>query len=136
MTNKEYLNQAYRLNERINSDLKELDELRALAANIGSPSIGERVSGSHSTEAPFARAVIRIDELERKLNEEIDRFIGLKSEISDAIRSVPNPDEEILLRYRYINCYGWNKICALMSVSTRTVHRIHASALKNFLIPS
>lgn len=136
MTNKEYLNQAYRLNERINSDLKELDELRALAVNIGSPSIGERVSGSHSTEAPFARAVIRIDELERKLNEEIDRFIGLKSEISDAIRSVPNPDEEILLRYRYINCYGWNKICALMSVSTRTVHRIHASALKNFLIPS
>lgn len=136
MTNKEYLNQAYRLNERINSDLKELDELRALAVNIGSPSIGERVSGSHSTEAPFARAVIRIDELERKLNEEIDRFIGLKSEISDAIRSVPNPDEEILLRYRYINCYGWNKICALMSVSTRTVHRIHASALKNFMIPS
>ena len=136
MTNKEYLNQAYRLNERINSDLKELDELRALAANIGSPSIGERVSGSHSTEAPFARAVIRIDELERKLNEEIDRFIGLKSEISDAIRSVPNPDEEILLRYRYINCYGWNKIFALMSVSTRTVHRIHASALKNFMIPS
>ena len=56
MTNKEYLNQAYRLNERINSDLKELDELRALAVNIGSPSIGERVSGSHSTEAPFARA--------------------------------------------------------------------------------
>ena len=136
MTNKEYLNQAYRLNERINSDLKELDELRALAVNIGSPSIGERVSGSHSTEAPFARAAIRIDELERKLNEEIDRFIGLKSEISDTIRYVPNPDEEILLRYRYINCYGWNKICALMSVSTRTVHRIHASALKNFMIPS
>ena len=31
MTNKEYLNQAYRLNERINSNLKEIDELRALA---------------------------------------------------------------------------------------------------------
>ncbi len=51
-------------------------------------------------------------------------------------KTVQNPDEEILLRYRYINCYGWNKICALMSVSQRTVHRIHASALKNFVIPS
>lgn len=75
MTNKEYLNQAYRLNERINSDLKELDELRALAVNIGSPSIGERVSGSHSTEAPFARAVIRIDELERKGFKELNLIL-------------------------------------------------------------
>ena len=136
MTSKEYLNQAYRLNERINSDLKELDELRALAVNRGSPSMGERVSGSHSTEAPFARAIMRIDEMERKLNDEVDRFILLKGEISDAIKAVPNPEEEILLRYRYINCYGWNKIGALMSVSIRTVHRIHASALKNFSVPA
>lgn len=135
MTNKEYLNQAYRLNERINSNLKEIDELRALAVSIGSPTMGERVSGSHSTEAPFARAIMKIDELEHKLDAEIDRLIDLKAEISNAIKTVQNPDEEILLRYRYINCYGWNKICALMSVSQRTVHRIHASALKNFVIP-
>ena len=34
MTAKQYLSQAYRLNERINSDLSELDRLRDLATSL------------------------------------------------------------------------------------------------------
>ena len=136
MTSKEYLNQAYRLNERINSDLQELDDLRQLATSISSPNFGERVQTSRNVEPPFVRAIIKIDEMERRLDAEIDRYVDLKKEISEAIKSVINPEEQILLRYRYINGYGWNKIGALMSVSLRTVHRIHASALQNFVIPS
>ena len=34
MTAKEYFRQAYRLNQRINSDISEVDQLRMMAMNI------------------------------------------------------------------------------------------------------
>ena len=45
MTAKQYLSQAYRLNERINSDLSELDKLRDLATSLSGVNYdGVRVS--------------------------------------------------------------------------------------------
>ena len=118
MTAKQYLSQAYRLNERINSDLSELDRLRDLATSLSSVNYdGIRVSSTRSTEA-------------------IDRLVDLKAEISGAISQLANVDEQLLLRFRYINNYGWEKIAVLMSVSMRTVHRIHASALRDFQPPA
>lgn len=52
MTAKQYLSQAYRLNERINSDLSELDRLRDLATSLSGVNYdGVRVSKTRSTEA-------------------------------------------------------------------------------------
>ena len=67
---------------------------------------------------------------------EIERLVDLKAEISGAISQLANVDEQLLLRFRYINNYGWEKIAVLMSVSMRTVHRIHASALRDFQPPA
>ena len=43
MTAKEYFRQAYRLNQRINSDIAEVDELRAMLSNITSSALDEKV---------------------------------------------------------------------------------------------
>ena len=43
MTAKEYLMQAYRLNELIDSDTEELEHLRELAGRIPGSTFGERV---------------------------------------------------------------------------------------------
>ena len=136
MTAKEYLSQAHRLNERINSDLAELDSLRNLAVSISGGSFGERVQHSRDADPPYVKAVMKICDMEQKINTEIDRLIDLKSEISIAIGCLTNMDEQMLLRYRYINNYDWEKIAVLMSVSYRTCHRIHSSALKNFSVPA
>ena len=66
----------------------------------------------------------------------LERLVDLKAEISGAISQLANVDEQLLLRFRYINNYGWEKIAVLMSVSMRTVHRIHASALRDFQPPA
>ena len=137
MTAKQYLSQAYRLNERINSDLSELDRLRDLATSLSGVNYdGVRVSKTRSTEAPFEKTICKIIDAEKKINAEIDRLVDLKAEISEAISQLANVDEQLLLRFRYINNYGWEKIAVLMSVSMRTVHRIHASALRNFQPPA
>lgn len=60
MTAKQYLSQAYRLNERINSDLSELDRLRDLATSLSSVNYdGIRVSSTRSTEAPFEKTICK-----------------------------------------------------------------------------
>ena len=55
MTAKEYLSQAYRLDQRINSNIEEVTMLREMASSISSPSWGEKVQTSRSTEAPFVK---------------------------------------------------------------------------------
>lgn len=99
MTAKQYLSQAYRLNERINSDLSELDRLRDLATSLSGVNYdGVRVSKTRSTEAPFEKTICKIIDAERKINAEIDRLVDLKAEISEAISQLANVDEQLLLR--------------------------------------
>lgn len=136
MTAKEYLRQAYRLNELIDSRITELERLRDYSTRLTSCSFeGERVSKSRSTEAPFVKIIEKIVDLEKVINRDIDRYVDLKTEMNAAIDRVSNVDERLLLRYRYLNNYSWDDIAQLLNVSGRTVHRIHSSALYNFSIP-
>ena len=135
MTAKEYLMQANRLNELINSHLAEIDELRSLSCSLSGSNFSERVDHSRSTDPPFVRCINKIVDMENELNAEIDRLITLKGEINNALSTVVNADQRMLLRYRYVNNYSWHKISILMNVSSRTVHRIHSSALQNFSVP-
>ena len=136
MTAKEYLRQAYRLNELIDSRITEMERLRDYSTRLTSCSFeGERVSKSRSTEAPFARIIEKITDLGKVINRDIDRHVDLKAEMNAAIDRVPNVDERLLLRYRYLNNYNWDEIAQLLNVSGRTVHRIHSSALYNFSVP-
>ena len=56
MTTKEYLQQAYRLDKRINSHIKELEELKSMAAAISSPQIAaDKVQTTHSRRIAWIR---------------------------------------------------------------------------------
>lgn len=137
MTAKQYLKQAYRLNELINSDLEEVAQLRDFSTSISSPSFdSEPVSGSRPQEAKFEKAVLKIIDLESKINAEIDSYVNLKAEIRETINQLDDADEKLLLRYRYINFFTWEDIAEKMNVSIRTIHRIHASALQNVKLPT
>ncbi|AZK44786.1 DUF1492 domain-containing protein [Paenibacillus lentus] len=135
---KQYLKRAYRLNELINSNVQELQDLKQLSLSISAIDYSkERVQeGNSSNDAKFVNLISKIIELEKVINEDVDRFVNLKIQIRDTISAVENPDEQVLLRYRYINFMTWEQICDKMNVSLRTVHRIHSTALKNVKIPN
>ena len=135
MTAKEYFRQAYRLNQKINSDIAELDELRAMSRTIMSSALSEKVVRSHSGDAPFVKAIERIDRLERKIDAEVDTFVNLKEEMRDVIKTVGNPNEQLILHYRYILNYTWEKIAEQLGTCVRTIHRWHDSALRNAAVP-
>lgn len=135
MTAKEYLMQAYRLNELIDSDVKELERLRELAGRISGSNFGERVQGSGNVEPQFVKYLNDIMEMEQKIYMELCQLVVLKKQISESIEKVGNREERLLLTYRYFNNCTWEEIAARLHVSNRTVHRIHASALKNISVP-
>lgn len=137
MDAKEYLQQAYRLNELIDSDLEELNQLRHLSTGIPSVDVSkERVQGGVQSHDKIGNVVAKIDALERKINDEIDQFVDLKDEIRTVINEVPDNDEKLLLRYRHINFYSWDEIYGAMKMSKSTVHRLYASALSHVIVPN
>lgn len=133
----QYLSQAYRLDELIDSDLKELEQLKSLATCVSSPNLSEMPhSPNRSTEPSFVRCLPKINDLEDEINNELDKYLDLKLEIRTSINALTNNDEKALLKYRYINFYDWETICEKMNVSLRTAYRIHSTALRNIKIPN
>lgn len=135
MTAKEYLMQAYRLNELIDSDVEELEHLRDLAGRISSPNFDERVQSSKNYDPPFVKYLSDIMEMEQKIQQELCQLVVLKKQISESLEKVEDREERLLLTYRYFNNFSWQEISDRLCVSNRTVHRIHASALANFIVP-
>lgn len=135
MTAKEYLSQAYRLNHIIDSNLRELKRLHDVATEISSPVFTERVQTERNTEAPFVKSVEKIVELEHMIDSEVDRLVDLRVEIHKVIEDVEDPSEQLVLRYRYIMGYTWEKIGEALGVDSRTVRRWHSKALQHVKVP-
>ena len=92
-------------------------------------------SGTRNTEAPFAKCIQKIIDLENEINAEIDRLVDLKKEIRDVINTAPTYEQRLVLKYRYIEFLKWEAVASKIDLSLKHVHRIHNEALKNIKIP-
>lgn len=135
MTAKEYLRQAYRLDQKINSDIAEAARLREMVSSVGSPGFEEHYNPNRSTEAPFVRCLEKVYELEQKINAEIDKLVELKEQIRGVIDQVENPDEQMVLRYRYIHNWTWEQIGDALYADERTIRRWHGRGLQHITVP-
>ena len=135
MTSREYLCQAYRLDQRIDSNIREVSNLRKMMGSVSSPLLGDKVQVSHNGDAPFVRSVEKIFLLEEKINQEIDTLVDLKQQMRGVIAAVPDTDERMVLRYRYIHNMTWEQISDELNESVSTVKRRHKSALENVVLP-
>ena len=137
MTAKEYLNQARHLDALINCRLREIDYWRDLSSSVACMKFdGMPLSPNHPTEAPFVRCLEKIDEIQKDVEDKVAYLVRLKEEINMAIDMLASRDEQLLLRYRYLDDFTWEEIARMLNVSLRTVHRIHGSALQNFIVPN
>lgn len=135
MTTKEYLKQAFRLDHRIDSDITEMERLREMACSIGAPGFEEHYNPNHPTEAPFVRSLEKVWQMEEKINGEIDRLVDLKAQIRSVIEAVTDPNERMVLRYRYIHNMTWDQIGDELHADARTVRRWHGTALLHVELP-
>lgn len=138
MNSKQYLKQAYRLNELIRCNQQELEELKELSTILpGTDYSKERVKGGGSTgDASYTQIIEKMIALEEAIKADIEKLLSLKLEVRAVINEVVDNEEKLLLKHRYLNFETWEDICELMNVSERTVHRLHSSALKNVKVPN
>ena len=93
MTVKEYLHQAYRLDQRIKSDTMEAQNLREMAGSVSAIQYDkDRVQTSRNTEAPFARTLEKLWDLEQRIARELEMLSDLKKQIREVIEAVPDTD--------------------------------------------
>lgn len=70
-----------------------------------------------------------------KINGEIDRLVDLKAQIRGVIEAVTDPNERMVLRYRYIHNMTWEQIGDELHADARTIRRWHARALSGLTLP-
>ena len=136
MTIKEYLGQAYLLDQRINSHIEEANSLRDMATSLSSPSLGDKVQSCPDGNAPFVKQVERIIQMEDKINAEIDKLVMLKEQINSVISGVRDPEDYILLRYRYIEGLTWERVAVKMHLSESSVYKKHNAVMKTLQLPA
>ncbi len=135
MTPKAYLNQAYRLEQRIRLDKEEIETLRALSTSVGSLGFEEHYNPNKATEAAFMKTLEKVWKYEEKVSRELDLLLKLKTEIQGVILAVPNMDERLVLTYRYLKNYTWARIGDELMADERTIRRWHNRALSHVALP-
>lgn len=76
MTAKEYLSQTYRIDQRVNSKLRQVDSLRDLATRATSTMGTEPVSGTRNVHR-LEGTIDKIVDLENEINDDIDHLVDL-----------------------------------------------------------
>ena len=137
MTPQQYLNQAKHLDALINVRLREIDYWKDMSTNISGIKYDAMPKNPNATtDAYFVRYLDKICEIQQDVEKKVRQLIVLRDEISSRIDLLTNPEEQLVLRYRYIDNCTWDEIASMLNASLRTVYRIHGAALQNFSVPS
>lgn len=125
---KDFLSQAYRIDQRINSKLEQITSLRELATKATSTlqdTVVSKTRNVHSMENIIAKMV----DLEIEINGDIDTLVDLKCELVSVIKQIKNPEQQTLLELRYLCFRAWEQISVDMHYSIQNAYKVHDKAL-------
>lgn len=128
MTAKEYLEQAFRLDQRINSKIAQVGALHELATKATS-TISDMPRSATPNVHRMEDIIVKIFSLENEINADIDALVDLKRNIVRAIKAVENTEYQTLLEKRYLSFEKWEQIAVDMSYSMQYAFRMHDRAL-------
>lgn len=141
MTTKEYLNQVYRIDRRINVTLAKIEKMRASLYKIGAG--GSSVPAQRQSSDSLGAAVAKVLDYEKNANRLIDELVTKRLEIENAIKGVQDAAQREVLERRYLLFQRWESrfdertgeyvkgIAESMGYSERQIYRLHGKALKN-----
>lgn len=133
MTAKEYLQQAYIIDRKIKLDTEKLEAARSAlyGKTVRYDRDGSKpVPHNNGTE----NAVLRVLELEERLDKEIDRLVEKWQEIERAVGSVPDEVQREVLTRRYLLYQKFSDIAFEMGYTERRIFQMHGEALKNISV--
>lgn len=128
MTAKEYLGQAYRLDQRIDAKIAQVSSLNDLATKC-TATLNGMPRNPNRGGSSMADAVVKIISLQNEINEDIDKLVDLKREMVTLIKRVNDTEYQTLLEKRYLCFMTWEQIAVDMNYSIHHLYKIHNAAL-------
>ena len=125
---KDYLSQAYRIDQRINSKIEQVQSLRALAEKATSTLSNAPPSGNRNIHR-MENIIAKMVDLETEINTDLNYLVDLKHEIVTVVKCVESPELKTLLELRYLCFKTWEEISVSLRLDIRWVHRLHNRAL-------
>lgn len=134
MTAKEYLEQAYRLDLRIQSKQEQIDSLNDLATRCTATMTGMPHSPNRGS-SPMADTVCKIVDLQEAIAADMQTLVDLKADIMHTIDMVQNVEYRLILEKRYITGKTWPEIAIELGYKMRYMFKLHEEALAVIKIP-
>lgn len=128
-----FLNQAYRLDLRIDSKLEQIASLNELATKCTSTITGMPHNPNHSVSS-MSNAVAKIVDLQTEIDRDIHRLVDVKRQIVIAIKGVDNKEYQTLLELRFLCGCKWEEIAAKMGYSIQHTYRMRDRALMKVVV--
>lgn len=127
---KEELKSILYLDQLINSKLRQLDQLKAYRARLptGASDTGPVQSGLSD---PTANMAAKITDLDRSINDEIDKLVELKESARVLFcRLDCDLRLKLIMELRYLECLDWRGVAARSGYNPRHVYKLHGRALE------
>lgn len=116
------------LDTLINSNLKQLEELRSFKSVLPSLEVGDKVQSNKISDTTFDY-VANIVNLENIINNDIDKLVELKLKAKSEFKKLDIVYRTVM-ELRYLECKDWEEISAVMAYSTQHIYRLHGEALE------
>lgn len=126
---KEYLSQAFNLDQRINCKLEQVSVLRDLALKTTLILQDDKVQDTKQ-RSPMENTLVKLMSLEDEINDDIDQLIDLKRELASFVSKIDNSSHRLLLELRYLGGSTWEEVATVMGYDLRWTYRLHKKALK------
>lgn len=130
MTAREYLERLRTADREINAMLDY--KLSILHQAISIKSIPDGVCVQTSTSSRVENAAIRLADYGQKIDAIVDRYVDLKREAERMLDKIQNSRFRIILTYRYLYNWQWEKIMGQMHYESTHMFRMHGYALQEF----
>ena len=127
-----YLAQARQIDGMIQAKLEQISQLRASIMR-GTAMLSDMPRGGPMRD--WTDTAARVADMETELREQINLMIDIKSEITEAIMTVPDMELRTLLNYRYLTGWSWGRIADAMHYDRATIWRKHKEAMAAVQIP-
>jgi len=129
MTAKEFLSQAFLIDQRIKAKMIQAQTMRDLTTKAtgiltGMPKAG--TPDTHSMETFITNAL----DLESQISEDLNTLVNAKRDVTNLIRRVSKVELQSILELRYLCFLSWDSIAAALNYSPRHVLRLHNRGLE------
>ena len=134
MTAKEYLSQAFHVDQRIDSKLEQVMKLRE-SVTKATATLSDMPRADTPNPHRMEDTIGKIVDFEQEINRDIDRLVDLKRDIAERVKMVQDMEYQSLLEKRYLCLMTWEQIAAETGCSVRNIHMMHGEALKKVVVP-